>query len=514
MTQDEKLRYGSLPVRSIPNVASMARLRSFLPFLLILAWSCVVRLPFYGNINDDEFFFAVIAQHWLAGGLPYVSTYDVKPPGVFALYAMAQALFGESLATIKGLEIVFTALGGAGLYHLARKSGGPALWCSVLYPIYSLALSGVNAANLILQLPFLIFAFSALPKEGEEAAPGNGFVAGFMVGVAGMIRQAVVAEALCVLVLLLWQRRERRWRCGLSFVAGAALPALTFAAYFALEGHLADAWQAAVVAAIARSGGEVPVAHGAIPAMHLTAWDVVAGPFAMSTPIMLLSVLALLAWTRRERMRTEKPLLVTAGAWLLASLLDVMSARSMFSYYMMVTVPPLLLLSGLFVMRALDIGQLRRWQFALALAAACWPLIADRTNLFSVGANGSEDRVAAQRAADAMKVLGQRPSDRLLVVNRGLLVYVAARALPPTAYFHPKHLLCEFPVGNADPMRAALAARPRFVMLADPSLVRSCEKPERLAEVDTILKTNYETVETVTGSWDTYTLYQLRAATK
>src|SRR5215475_12070257 len=105
----------------------MTRLRPLLPFVLILAWACAVRLPYYGNVNDDEFFFSVIAQRWLEGGLPYVASYDVKPPGLFALYASAQALFGQSLATIKGLEILFTALGGFALYRLARKHGGPAL---------------------------------------------------------------------------------------------------------------------------------------------------------------------------------------------------------------------------------------------------------------------------------------------------------------------------------------------------------------------------------------------------
>src|ERR1700761_1864990 len=112
-------------------------IRSLLPFGLILLWTCAVRLPFYSNIGDDEFFFAVIAQRWLEGGLPYVAAYDVKPPGLFAIYALAQALFGESLATIKGLEILFTALGGFALYRLARRHNGPALWCGILYPVYS-----------------------------------------------------------------------------------------------------------------------------------------------------------------------------------------------------------------------------------------------------------------------------------------------------------------------------------------------------------------------------------------
>src|SRR5262249_44667468 len=151
------------------------------------------------------------------------------------------------------------------------------------------------------------------------------------------------------------------------------------------------------------------------------------------------------------------------------------------------TIPPLLLLSGLFVTRALEAKQPLRWQLAFTLLAMCWPVAADRANLFSIGPNGSEDRLAARRVAEKIEALNL-PSDRLLVINRGLLVYVAARALPPTAYFHPKHLLCEFPVGSTDPMRAALVARPRFVVLADPSMVRPCEKPERLAEARTILK--------------------------
>ncbi len=472
-----------------------------------------MRLPFYGNISDDEFFFAVVAQRWLEGGLPYVAAYDVKPPGIFALYAMAQALFGESLATIKGLEILFTALGGFSLYRLARKQGGPALWCGALYPVYSLALSGVTAANLILQLPFLIMAFAALPKADDMAGAKEGFLAGLMVGMAGMVRQAVVAEAAAVLVLLLWRQRDRRWQCGLAFVTGAMLPALGFALYFAFKGHLAEAWQAVVIAAIARSGGEAPVAHGTIPALHLTAWDVVGGPFAMSPPVLLLGVLALLAWTRRRKFEAGRPLLILAVVWLIASLLDVMSAKSMFPYYILATMPPLLLLSGLFVTRALEAKQPLRWQLVFTLLAIGWPLAADRATLFSIGPNGSEDRLAALRVAEKVKALGL-PSDRLLVINRGLLVYVAAQARPPAAYFHPKHLLCEFPVGNANPLRAALAARPRFVVLADPSMVRPCEKPERLAKAHAILKANYEVVETMRGSWDTYALYQLRTATR
>ena len=49
-------------------------------------------------------------------------------------------------------------------------------------------------------------------------------------------------------------------------------------------------------------------------------------------------------------------------------------------------------------------------------------------------------------------------------------------------------------------------------MLADPSQVRPCEKPERLAEAQAILATGYRLDRAVAGPWDRYLLYQVRPA--
>jgi len=483
------------------------------PFLAILVWTCAVRLPFYGNVNDDEFFFAVVAQRWLEGGFPYAASYDVKPPGLFAIYAAAQALFGESLATIKGLEMLFTALGGFGLYRLALRHGTRtlALWCGLLYPVYSLALSGVNAANLILQLPFVIFAFLAGADFQRRRAA---LLAGLMMGLAGMLRQAVVFETLAVLGLLLWHSEGRRLRVTLSFVAGALLPLAGFAFYFLFEGHLRAAFDAVIVAALVRSGGQLVAADGPGAALQPGAWDVVAGIFAMAPPVLVLWGSSLLACVRWDRLKHSVPpdFLVMAAVWLAAACVDVMTAHTMFAYYLLLTVPPLLLLSGALVGHGLEISGQRRtaWQAALVLLAIFWPLAADRIALFSTDMAGPDDRLAAERAADRLQQLGFQPGDRLLVVNRGLLTYVAAKADPPTAYFHPTHLLCVFPTPEADPLGQALNARPRFVVLGDPAIVRPCEQPARLRRVEAFLKAGYRQVGQVTGTWDRLFIYRLR----
>ena len=110
-----------------------------LPFIIILVRSAAVRLPFYGISDGDEFFFSVVAGEWLRGGLPYVDAFDIKPPGIFLVYAIAQAIFGASYATIKGLEMVAVAAGASAIFAMLRSfgSGRLAIWAAALYPVYT-----------------------------------------------------------------------------------------------------------------------------------------------------------------------------------------------------------------------------------------------------------------------------------------------------------------------------------------------------------------------------------------
>jgi hypothetical protein len=492
----------------------------YLPFALILLWTCAVRLPFYGNVGDDEFFFAVIAQKWLAGGLPYVAAYDVKPPGLFAIYALAQTLFGESLATIKGMEILFTAAGGYALFRLARTFGTPAIapWIAVFYPIYSLALSGVTAVNLILQLPFLILGFHSLLAANKDASRSGpfrkAFLSGLFLGIAGMLRQAIVFEVIAALALLLWSRPFAAiWRRAGLFALGATIPASGFAIYFAAQGHLHDAVNAVVFSALARSQGEILAAHGQAGALHMTAWDVFGGLFAMMPPVLVLAIASLLAWTRRAALqqRVPKSFLVVATVWLVAAAADVLSAHAMFPYYLLAALPPLLLLSTAFAAHGTASGPpgTNRFQILLAVAMVACPLILDHRGLFSSGLNGPEDKLAADRAITKLQALHPHPDDHVLVLNRGLQIYVGLHLTPPTAYFHPKHLLCEFPTASGNPLAEALAARPRFVVVADPSIYRLCEQPARLRMVEKTLKAQYRLAAQAQGSWDSFSIYQL-----
>jgi hypothetical protein len=168
------------PDLNLPFLArDSAHMRFVVTTALILLWTCMVRLPFLHIVNDDEAFFSVMGTRWLQGDLPYVDSYDVKPPLLFALFAIAQAIFGLSLATIKGLEIVFTAGGALLLYKLVQRHGSErvARWCAFLFPVYSLTLTGACEPNSVLQLPFIIMAFYALLNAQADAKPARRLLA-------------------------------------------------------------------------------------------------------------------------------------------------------------------------------------------------------------------------------------------------------------------------------------------------------------------------------------------------
>ena len=118
------------------------------------------------------------------------------------------------------------------------------------------------------------------------------------------------------------------------------------------------------------------------------------------------------------------------------------------------------------------------------------------------------DHPMAERAAEALHDLGLKPDDRLLVLNRGLDLYTATGARPPSPYFHPTHLLAVFETPSPDPLGAALAANPRFVVLADPRVRRVIVLPERLDRARAYLARHYRPAALVHGTWDSLTIYE------
>jgi hypothetical protein len=69
----------------------------------VVALSCLQILLF--GFGRDQGIYAVVGDALLDGKMPYRDVWDFKPPGIFLMFAFAEALFGKAMSSIRLLEV-------------------------------------------------------------------------------------------------------------------------------------------------------------------------------------------------------------------------------------------------------------------------------------------------------------------------------------------------------------------------------------------------------------------------
>lgn len=72
-------------------------------WVVILGSALQIALFSFGR---DQGIYAVVADGLLQGKMPYRDVWDFKPPGIYLIYALAQALFGKSMMAPRLLEVM------------------------------------------------------------------------------------------------------------------------------------------------------------------------------------------------------------------------------------------------------------------------------------------------------------------------------------------------------------------------------------------------------------------------
>ena len=70
----------------------------------VIAFSALQILTF--SFGRDQSIYAVVGEGVLHGKMPYRDLWDFKPPGIFLVYALAEALFGRGMVAIRLLEVL------------------------------------------------------------------------------------------------------------------------------------------------------------------------------------------------------------------------------------------------------------------------------------------------------------------------------------------------------------------------------------------------------------------------
>jgi hypothetical protein len=431
-----------------------------------------IRVPFVSlPLERDEGEYAYIAWRALEGDVPYRDAFDQKPPGVFAAYLAAFALFGRSVEAIHAFLYLWTAATALALYAWVRRAvdADAAAFAALLFAVVSIDPSLVaTAANteIFMLLPLTASAWLALrakDSDGAWAWLGCGALAAAACWFKPVAIWNAVFLGLYAVGDAVWARRGRaalRRGALLALGAGAVSAPVfaTFAALGALEPFL-DAVFLHNLAYAARLSASSGVRNAAASLAHL-------GP---SLGIAAALALLALAWPPALSRRAR----VFLGGFAVASLVGVSSGLYFRLHYFVQAVPVLAALAGASaaaLARALPGGAAPRLALAALLAAP--PLVVHR-DLFSASPDaisreiyGMNPFVEAPRLADYIQRTS-RPEDTVFVVGSEpqVLFHAERRSATRYIFFYPlTGPFSDVRERQQEVMREVRAARPLYVV--------------------------------------------------
>jgi hypothetical protein len=469
-----------------------------------LIWTFLLRLPVWRIDGPDDAFYAEVAHLWTRGALPYVAAFDVKPPGLFALLAVAQLWLGPDLDALRAVAVLCDAVAAAGVFFLGRRFGSTALgvFAATLYPFLSEVVAGNDAYPPLAALTTLAFlaALSRLPILKRAA------LAGLAIGAAGAVKQTAAFEAVALLAVLTRapDAAPRRIRIAAAFVAAAAAAPLGFLIYFAWHDAAGALIADTVLNALRRPASDGEGLSFAAGLMRF---------LPLQRAVMPIFGFACLALLRRGALARAAPSLAVdaAALWFALASLAIVIERSIGENYLAPTLAPGLLLTGALVVFAPPAlaGIAPAVRLAMVGLAAVAAALFIRVGEIRAGeARAPQETRAIAAAAAAIRARGPAPTDRLYVVNRSGWLYPATGLAPPTAYFFPGHTLCEFPGAGRARLVEALATGPRYVVVADRRIGGYCDLAANWLVVADVLARSYRPLAHVTGEADFYDVYE------
>lgn len=455
-------------------------MRRALPAAGFLILAFLLRLPIlHRSVLDwDESVYFLMARAWLEGHLPYTTIWDNKPPGIYTIFALFQAIIPgiEAIRIAATLCVAVLAWTVSEITtHLSKSlAAGWVSGCMVI--LCSLSNDGLSSNSELFMSCFTALAILAVLED----APA--WLAGLLLGCGFMVKY-VCAPEIPVVLALLWNRR-RAVGAVISAMLAAAIPLLAVTLLYAGAGRLTLWWACSIEANFRRA--EVPFSASWLWAamekqaerwgtLYLVGVWVTLRPSKLSTPLWFLPL------------------------WLLAALIGAAGAKTFYDHYFLQVLPPLCVAAGLIFSR-LPSQVLTRAVFLLAIT--CLPARAGWIALSQTF--GPDSQLIAARELHAAGATS-------LYVFDGQPILYALTDLPaPTYYVFPSELVGNSlaKVAGVDPVqevRRILATRPEYIVRhswpPNPALTNAGV----YLEMDHALATNYA-LWAHTGGVDIYKL--------
>ncbi len=317
--------------------------RWFVLAAVFVGLALVCRLPSFVDapLDRDEGAYALIAQQWSRGAMPYRDYFDHKPPLVYLAYRAVFALAGEHLAAVR---IVFAVLSGFTacacvllvLLLQAQRRAWPAVLAGLAACVFLSAplLQGETANTETLMLLGSVASACFALRAVRDGRLRDAVLAGACVGAAALAKPLALFEAAFFGGwLLLHERRRPRRQVG-GFVAAMVAPALAWLIYAVVRGGALASIDAVALYNL-RYAAVAPV----------PVWARVASlPIDYGWPLALLWVGV--AGCTLDSLRRPPTAANFALGWTTAALIAVLSAGRLFFHYYQELVPPMAVALG------------------------------------------------------------------------------------------------------------------------------------------------------------------------
>jgi 4-amino-4-deoxy-L-arabinose transferase-like glycosyltransferase len=449
----------------------------FLIFLLF--WVLILRAPTFlvSAVDWDEGLYVLMASQWLNGHPPYTTVLEVKPIGIFAIFAAAMGMLGESMASIRFITVAIIYMTSVVLLLIARRllrSDVAGVVAAISYP--ALTLGGLQGLSSNTELFFIFFnvlglLFLIVSTSSPESTRRNALLyalaAGLSFGAAVQIKYVVVIEiAFFIAYFLLTHYRSARYAPAtiVMVAVGGALPSIAAISYLwmqdALELYLASNFFGTYERYYAaRSSQDIWIGlKHALEDWVKWSWVTVAA----------------ITFLRIKTPHEPKvaPILPFLFLWLLVGFAEASLTLRFFKHYYLVTMPPLCLLLAHASVR-FQIAGGNRAILALVVAIAIgFPVVRTTQNSYipwiSAYVKHGDVNVNIARY-----IKGQiSPQDYIYVVNRGPTIYFLTHARVPTRFAFPSFMLDDSykRIANVDypsELERIFSKTPRAVVIRD-----------------------------------------------
>lgn len=312
----------------------------------------------------DAAIFSDIGTVLRRGGVLYVDGWDQKPPGIYVLDALCQAVmpFVSPWLAVWVASCVFTVATLFLIGVVLRADGvGRRIGLALCAAAVGLTIPLVAQGGGFAEVPALAFAMAAVVAVHQRrAGTGHVLLAGALAGWACMVNLQAASAALAVLYLALQGRSGLdRLRAAVAYVLGLAIVGGSVLLWLWGTGAI----QAAVDAVVTYNGVYVQINR-----QNAGLWTINQTVLSVGC-LACLFIPAFMSSIGRGGVTSPKSRLTTsAWIWLVAFAVLTASQGRVSPHYFLLAVPPLTILGGPLFDRAVQTRSLRHPQRALVIA--------------------------------------------------------------------------------------------------------------------------------------------------